>query len=229
MLTLGIDSSTRTLSVALVENQKVRAESSFGAEQQHAELLPELISNLYTEANLSIFDVSAVAVGVGPGAFTGLRVGLMFAKSFGFARSIQVFGVCTHDIIAPTNFTGAVVTDARRKEVYFSNYLNGKRLESPIVIKPDLAATLADTFVGDAIDVYPDKFLNGKTITVSAGRLGMLVNHAVMAGEKVAQLVPNEFAAASDGKGALPKEVGILLPPLPIYLRRPDVVEPTKL
>jgi tRNA threonylcarbamoyl adenosine modification protein YeaZ len=87
---------------------------------------------------LSISDVDEVVVGMGPGPFTGLRVGIAFAQSFALARQIPVRGVCSLDAIA-TQIQEAdfiVTVDARRKEVYWARYTNGVRVSEPAVNFP---------------------------------------------------------------------------------------------
>ena len=226
MLTLAIDTATRTLSVALVEDQNVLTEISEVAAQAHAERLPLLLDQLLKQTGKQRTDIELVAVGVGPGAYTGLRVGLMFATAFARALKIQLVGICSHDVIAPSNYTGLVVTDARRKEVYLSHYETGNRLFSPIVIKPDQIVQADLAIIGDGVEVFGDIFTTGKSVQISAGRLGLLVNAAIAAGVQVAQIVPNVSPAAGDGANALPVGASLLLSPLPLYLRRPDAAEP---
>jgi tRNA threonylcarbamoyl adenosine modification protein YeaZ len=86
---------------------------------------------------------------MGPGPFTGLRVGIAFAHTFGLARNIPVMGVCSLDAIAIDESEYTVAIDARRKEIYWARYKDGVRIEGPGVSKP---AEVAD-FI---IDQYPD-------------------------------------------------------------------------
>jgi tRNA threonylcarbamoyl adenosine modification protein YeaZ len=90
-------------------------------------------------------DLDAVVVGCGPGPFTGLRVGMATAAAYGHALNVPVHGVCSLDAIG-IHITGAVlvVTDARRREVYWARYCDGSRIEGPDVAAP------ADVPVGDA-------------------------------------------------------------------------------
>lgn len=226
MLTLAIDTATRTLSIALVSDQDVLVEASEPAAQSHAERLPELLTELLIRAKIKRTQITQVAVGAGPGAYTGLRVGLMFATTFARALESPLVGICSHDAIAPTDFNGIVVTDARRKEVYYSEYQAGMRISGPIVLKPSEIKLTNEAIVGDGVLAYPEIFKQGLPVQISAGHLGKLVNQAVALGEKPAVFVPKVSAANSDGAGAIPNKAGILLPALPIYLRRPDVAEP---
>jgi tRNA threonylcarbamoyl adenosine modification protein YeaZ len=226
MLTLSLDTATRTLSVALVSDQLVLAEASEVAAQSHAERLPILLAQLLSQIGKHSTDINLVAVGVGPGAYTGLRVGLMFATAFARATNAELVGICTHDAIAPDQYSGLVITDARRKEVYLSRYLNGARISSPTVVKPDQIDTTEAAIIGDGVAAFPALFPTGKNISISAGRLGKLANAAVAAGEKPAEIVPKLSASAESGADAIPAGIGLLLPPFPLYLRRPDVAEP---
>jgi tRNA threonylcarbamoyl adenosine modification protein YeaZ len=226
MLTLALDTATRTLSVALVNDQMVLAEASEIAAQSHAERLPILLEQLLNKTGKHRSEITLVAVGVGPGAYTGLRVGLMFATTFARAINAELVGICTHDAIAPAHYSGLVITDARRKEVYLSRYANGNRISSPIVSKPDRIELTDASVIGDGVAVFPEIFPTGKNIAISAGRLGQLVNAAIALGEKPAAVVPKLSASAENGADALPAGIGLLLPPFPLYLRRPDVAEP---
>jgi tRNA threonylcarbamoyl adenosine modification protein YeaZ len=86
---------------------------------------------------------------MGPGPFTGLRVGIAFAQTFAFAREIPVIGICSLDAIDIDKDQYTVATDARRKEIYWATYKDGVRIAGPAVNKP---AEVSD-FI---IDVYPD-------------------------------------------------------------------------
>ena len=103
----------------------------------HAEVLVPYLLECLAEAGLRRADLGAVIVGCGPGPFTGLRVGMATGAAFGDALGIEVHGVCSLDAIAhgePGDVV--VVTDARRKEVYWARYADGVRTAGPGVIKP---------------------------------------------------------------------------------------------
>jgi tRNA threonylcarbamoyl adenosine modification protein YeaZ len=86
---------------------------------------------------------------MGPGPFTGLRVGIAFAQTFALARDISVIGVCSLDAIKVDQSDYTVAIDARRKEIYWASYKDGVRVDGPTVSKP----AEVDNFI---IDVYPD-------------------------------------------------------------------------
>jgi tRNA threonylcarbamoyl adenosine modification protein YeaZ len=130
---LAIDTSTSRTSVAIVEDSKVLYSGFRDGATAHGPSLPALVQEA-----LAVSGVDEVVVGMGPGPFTGLRVGIAFAQSFALAREIPVRGVCSLDAIA-TQIQEAdfiVTVDARRKEVYWARYTNGVRVTDPAVNFP---------------------------------------------------------------------------------------------
>ena len=102
---------------------------------------------------LAVSDVDEVVVGMGPGPFTGLRVGIAFAQSFALAREIPVRGVCSLDAIAAQiqEVDFIITVDARRKEVYWARYTDGIRVGDPAVNFPaDVTGTTIHA------DLFPD-------------------------------------------------------------------------
>ena len=131
MLLLAIDTSTSAITVAVHDGASVLAESSTIDARGHGEHLAPAIVTVLREAGRSAPDVTAVVAGLGPGPFTGLRVGLVTARTFALARGIPVLGLCSLDALAHQAWReGAVAagqslvvaTDARRKEVYWSRF-----------------------------------------------------------------------------------------------------------
>jgi tRNA threonylcarbamoyl adenosine modification protein YeaZ len=145
---LAIDTSTSRTSVAIIDGDSVLFSGYKVGATAHGPSLPALV-----QEGLAVSDVDEVVVGMGPGPFTGLRVGIAFAQSFALARQIPVRGVCSLDAIAAqVNESDFIVTvDARRKEVYWARYTNGVRVGDPAVNFP------ADV-TGAAIhaDLFPD-------------------------------------------------------------------------
>jgi tRNA threonylcarbamoyl adenosine modification protein YeaZ len=131
--TLAIDTSTSRTSVAIIEDSKVLYNSFRDGATAHGPSLPALVQEA-----LAVSDVDEVVVGMGPGPFTGLRVGIAFAQSFALAREIPVRGVCSLDAIAAQiqEDDFIVTVDARRKEVYWARYTNGVRVTDPAVNFP---------------------------------------------------------------------------------------------
>jgi tRNA threonylcarbamoyl adenosine modification protein YeaZ len=203
---LAFDTSTPFVTVALHDGDDVVRELSSEQRMKHGEQLAPLIERALREQGLVRQDLTAIAVGVGPGPFTGLRVGLVTARTLGFVLQIPVYGVCSLDVLALEAVeTGAVqedfvvATDARRKEVYLASYdADGGRLDGPVVDKP--AALRTDgPVVGEGAALYPDDFPHAAGPRhPSAGWL--------------ARAVAEERAELCD--------------PEPLYLRRPDAVAP---
>ncbi len=201
---LAFDTATPLVSVALHDGERVVVEHSSEQPMKHGEHLAPLIARAMEDAGIVRQDLTAIAVGVGPGPFTGLRVGVVTARTLGFVLEIPVHGVCSLDAIAlevvgtgsaTSNFW--VATDARRKEVYLASYdADGRRLEGPVVTKPAEVATDAPV-AGAGPELYPDAFAHAiAPARPSAGWLGA-------------------------GVGS---ELVELLDPEPLYLRRPDAV-----
>src|SRR4051794_26756927 len=171
---------------------------------KHAEQLAPLLERALSDAGVVRQDLTAIAVGVGPGPFTGLRVGLVTARTLGYVLDIPVYGVCSLDALAvEAADTGAVssdfvvATDARRKEVYLARYdAAGTRLDGPLVDKPAALATEAPV-IGQGAVLYPEAFPH---------RVGPEVPSAGW----LARCVAEERAELTD--------------PEPLYLRRPDAV-----
>ena len=130
---LAIDTSTSRTSVAIIQDGKVLYSGFKDGATAHGPSLPALVQEA-----LAVSDVDEVVVGMGPGPFTGLRVGIAFAQSFALAREIPVHGVCSLDAIAgQIHESDFIVTvDARRKEVYWARYTNGVRVAGPAVNFP---------------------------------------------------------------------------------------------
>lgn len=98
----------------------------------HAELLTPNVIAALTDARVSMSAIDAVVVGCGPGPFTGLRVGMATAAAYGHALDVPVFGVCSLDAIGgQTRGEVLVITDARRREVYWARYRDGVRIDGP--------------------------------------------------------------------------------------------------
>jgi len=145
---LAIDTSTSRTSVALiVESAVVWSEFEDGA-TAHAEAVPRLVQRALAKEN----DISLVIVGMGPGPYTGLRAGISFAQAFAWARKIELRGVCSLDAISCNAPEYIAATDARRKEIYWAGYKDGKRVNGPHV---DISSEVDGTiFVGEGAHKY---------------------------------------------------------------------------
>jgi tRNA threonylcarbamoyl adenosine modification protein YeaZ len=133
LISLVIDTSTTRTSCALFAGSELLFESHHDGATEHAEALPKLVA----EALKIERSINQVVVGMGPGPFTGLRVGIVFAQTFATARKIPWVGVCSLDGIDIDAARYIVTTDARRKEIYWGKYQNGERIEGPFVGKSE--------------------------------------------------------------------------------------------
>jgi tRNA threonylcarbamoyl adenosine modification protein YeaZ len=203
---LAFDTATPYVTVALHDDD-VLVERRSEQRMQHGEQLAPLIQGLLDETGIVRQDLTSIAVGIGPGPFTGLRVGLVTARTLGLALDLPVYGVCSLDVLAveaalghdPVGSDFLVATDARRKEVYLATYDDqGRRVDGPDVVRPDEAATRRPV-AGEGPVLYPDAFSNSRAPALpSAGWL--------------ARAVAEELAELND--------------PEPMYLRRPDAAAP---
>ncbi|MGP4046699.1 tRNA (adenosine(37)-N6)-threonylcarbamoyltransferase complex dimerization subunit type 1 TsaB [Streptomyces sp. 2A115] len=206
MLLLALDTATPAVTVALHDGTSVIASSSQVDARRHGELLLPAVDRVLAEAGLRLDAVTGIVAGVGPGPYTGLRVGLMTADTFGLALGVPVHGLCTLDGLAyAADIEGpfVVATDARRKEVYWARYADSRtRITEPAVDRPadlDIGGLPA---VGAGALLYPDTFpvVYGPE-HVSAAALASLAAERLAAGEE-------------------------LEAPRPLYLRRPDAQVP---
>jgi tRNA threonylcarbamoyladenosine biosynthesis protein TsaB len=207
VLVLAFDTATPAVTVALVDHERVLAEWSTVDPRRHGELLAPGIERVLEQAGARPSDLTSIAVGVGPGPFTSLRVGVVTARTLGAVLGIPVAGVCTLDAIAldaiqlDPNLREApflVATDARRREVYWARYDAGERVDGPSVTKP---AELGWTgpVIGYGATIYPDHFPDARA--------------------------PQHAAAAAVAAYAVSGRQ--TLEPIPLYLRRPDATPST--
>jgi tRNA threonylcarbamoyl adenosine modification protein YeaZ len=177
----------------------VLAERAVPSGNRHAELLTPAITDVLDDAGLTMGDLDAVVTGLGPGPFTGLRVGVVTAAALGDARGLPVIGVCSLDAIGSGART--VVTDARRKEIYWAAYdADGVRTDGPGVVRPEELGR-PGPFVGDSAF---DARLDGTVTPAEVTTAGLL--------------------RAAGPQLADPSSAG---PLIPLYLRRPDATPPS--
>lgn len=150
MSILAIDTAASRTSVVIIENDEVVFSESRDGAMSHGPALPELV-----QAAIKSCKITEVLVGMGPGPYTGLRVGITFAQTFAWARNIPVRGFCSLDAIAAqVNEPDFIVAiDARRKEVYWARYSNGARVEGPAVDLPVLVEARGIKVISD---LFPD-------------------------------------------------------------------------
>lgn len=216
VLLLGLDTATPAVTVALHDGSQPLAQLVTVDAHRHAELLAPAIAKVIADAGATRDELTAVVVGVGPGPYTGLRVGVVTGRVMGAALGVPVYGICTLDVIAADAAAGSanggdflVATDARRRELYWARYdRTGRRTAGPEVSYP---ADIPDGWLpaaGEGPRLYPDLLPDGTGPAYpTAATLCRIAVAALSAGE------------TGDGSG-------LLLAPEPLYLRRPDAREP---
>jgi tRNA threonylcarbamoyl adenosine modification protein YeaZ/ribosomal-protein-alanine acetyltransferase len=147
---LAIDTATPAVTAGVLADGRLLAERVTVDARAHAERLTPNVLAALADAALRMADLDAVVVGCGPGPFTGLRVGMATAAAYGHALRLPVYGVCSLDAIGgQTRGETLVVTDARRREVYWARYRDGIRTGGPGVDAPaDVDAGAAQTVAG---------------------------------------------------------------------------------
>lgn len=207
MLILAFDTAAPVVSVAVHDGERVVGEATGADAMAHGESLAPAMADALEQAGAAMADVTDVAVGVGPGPFTGLRVGVVTALTLG-STGKTTHGVCSLDIVAAeVDWDGPfiVATDARRKEVYWALYDSahpgGHRIEGPAVDRPsDLAALHRGVpIIGRGAALYAD-----------------ILDHEPGPLDPSAAVLASGIAAGTFDE----------LPLQPLYLRRPDVAQP---
>ena len=223
LVILGIETSVEHVGVALGDYRGVRAHSMLASDRRHAESLTPMIQFVMQQAEVEMSDLSAVAVDVGPGLFTGMRVGIAAAQSIAWALELPMIPVCSLDVVAMNaHWSESVVAaslDARRGEVYWALYrmraigAEPQRITEPVVSSPeDLAVHLADrgeeiVCVGSGFDRHQEVFqaLQWAQFLGASGSYPSATHLVTLAGQRL---------AADDT--VLPGAVE------PMYLRAPD-------
>jgi tRNA threonylcarbamoyl adenosine modification protein YeaZ len=211
VLVLVVDSATPAVTAALAEVSDdavaIRSERRAVDARAHGELLAPAVEAVLAEAGARPRDLGAIVAGLGPGPFTGLRVGLVTAASMGQTLDVPTYGVCSLDGLGQVDGRVLVATDARRREVYWAVYEDGARLTEPAV---DLPATVADR-IADL----------GVTAAVGEGAYTYAEVLKVRVRDEP-RYPPAEALAALAADRVRAKAPGERL--IPLYLRRPDAV-----
>ncbi|MDQ0377488.1 tRNA (adenosine(37)-N6)-threonylcarbamoyltransferase complex dimerization subunit type 1 TsaB [Amycolatopsis thermophila] len=208
MLVLALDTSTPAVTAGVADlaaDVTVLAERVTLDARAHGELITPHALDTTREAGVTLQDLAAIVVGAGPGPFTGLRAGLATAAALGHALGIPVHPVCSLDAIArqvPAGEPFHVITDARRREVYWAAYdATGARTDGPHVQPPaELTVTRA---AGDGARLHAEK----------------------LGAEVIEPYYPNTAGLVHAARAALTSNAQPA-PLTPLYLRRPDAVEP---
>jgi tRNA threonylcarbamoyladenosine biosynthesis protein TsaB len=206
LICLGLDTALAACSAALIRDRVVLATASEAMMRGQQEHLGPMVRDLLAEAGLSPSDVGRVGVTIGPGSFTGVRVGLAFAKGFAFARDIPCVGVGTLEALAGSvDQAGlcAAVIDAKLGQVYFQVFESGAALMAPDRLSVETAAARLVE-------------LRGERPAVLAGSGAALL----------AKVWPDARIAASEtpDPATVARLAAVLAhppPPRPLYLRAP--------
>ncbi len=196
---LAIDTSAGT-SVAVVDGDRVLSEASDANTRGHAEHIGTLIETALAEAGVTPTAITGVVSGMGPGPFTGLRVGIAAARAFAAGRGVPVHPVASHDAVAlgrtaPT----LVVTDARRREVAWTAYdADGATIDGPHLARPEDLATSVEGYGGyERIDAAE----------ISAASLGLVAASLLAAGRPTGPEQPLYLRAPDVTMPGAPKRV----------------------
>lgn len=220
---LGIETSVEHVGVALGDHRGIHASVSISSDRRHAESLTPMISFVLNQVGIEMADLSTIAVDIGPGLFTGMRVGITTAQTMAWALDLPVAPVCSLDVLAMnadwSDVPVAAALDARRGEIYWALYrMRGigaepQRLTEPVVTTPDdLAIHLADRAedihcVGSGFHRFIDIFSSLTCATVCENSLSSPTANNVVA--LAAHHVARDETTA-------PSQI------TPMYLRAPD-------
>ncbi len=219
MLILGIETATEQVGVAIGGHEGVIATFEVARGRRHAEILTPAIEFVCRQSDIDVDEIGCIAVDVGPGLFTGMRVGLATAKALALALRIPVIGISSLDLLAfPCRHTDRVVVpviDARKAEVFWAMYRQVpggvQQVSAPTVgpvddLVADLLARSQDVLcVGDGAERYRDDIMEGYRCEISAP-----------VHPSAAALVQLAHAKALREEWVRPDEIE------PVYLRAPD-------
>lgn len=221
MLILGIESATATVGCAVGGYEGTLAATHSSRGRRHAESLVPQIEFVLSQADIDISEISIVAVDVGPGLYTGLRVGISTAMAIAFGLNVPMVGVSSLDLVAfPMRHSPRLVVaaiDARRGELFSASYRQVpggiQRVSEPAVMSPDdlaadvIAAGTECLMVGDGVVRYRDHFAS--------------ISKVEIGDENVAWPSPSSLVALAHSR-ALREEFVQTYEIEPLYLRQPD-------
>jgi tRNA threonylcarbamoyl adenosine modification protein YeaZ len=206
---LAIDTSSPAVTASVVavdDHVTLSAVRAPIAPRGHGELLVPSVTDCLRDAGIAATDLTAIVAGVGPGPYTGLRVGLVTAAALAHALDLPAYGVCSLDAIGlacADEDALLVATDARRREAYWARYAAGTRTDGPHVDKPaDVPLDGVTAVAGAAAELYPWPGLTRRLEYHPEP-----VHLVTLAADRIRAGAPTE-------------------PLAPLYLRRPDAVVP---
>jgi len=221
VLILGIETATQQVGVAIGGHEGVLAQTHSARGRRHAENLTPAIDFVRRQARIDLHEISCVAVDLGPGLFTGLRVGIASAKAMAHALKVPMIGVSSLDLLAfPVRFSSRLIVaaiDARRGELFYALYrqvpggvqrLSGHQIGSPDDLASELLASREECLlVGDGALRYVDRYEDLSRVEVAD--LGLAYPSA-------SSLVQLAHAKALREEWVQPWDLE------PMYLRKPD-------
>ncbi|WP_048760729.1 tRNA (adenosine(37)-N6)-threonylcarbamoyltransferase complex dimerization subunit type 1 TsaB [Corynebacterium vitaeruminis] len=212
---LAVDTSTPQVTAGIVRDGETVAEQLHLDARAHNEVLVPLIQQCLTDSGMAATELDAVVVGCGPGPFTGLRVGMATAASFADALGIPCYGICSLDALASGAGSARdelVVTDARRREVYFAAYRDGQRVFGPAVAKPaDVMELLKEEVAAEVVSFVPSHARGSLNHIEQIAGLEVAAEQVFPTPAAMVEVVDFDSAPG---------------PLVPLYLRRPDAVVP---
>ncbi len=226
MIILAIDTATDSVSVAVGDGTRVLASSEVVSDRQHCEALAPMISFVCQQADVGFGELGAIAVDIGPGLFTGMRVGIASAKAIAFSLDLPIIGLCSLDVLAAaapaTDSVVVSVIDARRHEVYWSIHRTiGDELTQ--VLKPsvgpvsELVTDVVERsqpalFVGNGALRYRDEIVE----SLASSNLGIEFADARFSRPVASTVVPMAHRLAVNEQWQTADQL------TPLYLRQPD-------
>jgi tRNA threonylcarbamoyladenosine biosynthesis protein TsaB len=221
VLTLAIDTATAQVGVAFGRDGRVVGEVRIDGARRHAEELAPAIEYLRKETGIGLGDLACVAVGIGPGLYTGLRVGVTTARTLAQVLDVPVVGIPSLDLVAypwrTTHRRLVAVIDARRKEVFVARYWpvpgglqrDGEyTVEAPDAVAAELVASGSESLlVGDGASAYAEAFAGLDRVAL-AGPAASAPSVAALVELATARFEREEFCRADEV--------------IPLYLRRSD-------
>ncbi len=162
MKVLGIDTSTKVATIAILDGERVIGEYSLSKDMSHSEKLMPMLKEVLDNIDMKMEEIDLYAVGLGPGSFTGLRIGLATIKSFAHLFNKPIIGVSTLEALAYNMYLNSSVImpmlDARRDRVYTSLY----RFKDDRIEEIEGSQILEINDIGKKLDKYEDIVVNGE-------------------------------------------------------------------
>lgn len=161
MRIIAIETATLVGSIAIIDDERVISELTLNVKATHSEKLMAAIDHLMELSGLTLNDMDGIAVSIGPGSFTGLRIGLSTAKGLSYGSGKPLIGIPTLDALASnlpfSRYLVCPILDARKGEVYTAIYRDSEKVTDDMAVKPDALIEMIkeDTvFLGDGVSTY---------------------------------------------------------------------------